>query len=68
MVYIRNVINNDKCYQQNKNDKKALADAGMTVGKVNAALKSHFEKVGQTMSKEWASKAGSRGQTVLSKY
>ena len=52
----------------NKNDKKALADAGMTVGKVNAALKSHFEKVGQTMSKEWASKAGSRGQTVLSKY
>ena len=36
--------------------------------KVNAALKSHFEKVGQTMSKEWASKAGSRGQTVLSKY
>ena len=52
----------------NKNDKKALADAGMNVGKVNAALKSHFEKVGQTMSKEWASKAGSRGQTVLSKY
>ena len=40
----------------------------MTVGKVNATLKSHFEKVGQTMSKEWASKAGSRGQTVLSKY
>ena len=38
------------------------------VGKVNATLKSHFEKVGQTMSKEWASKAGSRGQTVLSKY
>ena len=25
-------------------DKKALADAGMEVGKVNAALQSHFEK------------------------
>ena len=52
----------------NKVDKKALADAGMEVGKVNAALKKHFEGVGATMSKEWASRAGARGQTVLTAY
>ena len=49
-------------------DKKALAAAGMEVGKVNAALQSHFEKVGATMAKEWAGRAGSRGQAVLSAY
>ena len=49
-------------------DKKALADAGMTVGEVNSALKNHFKEVGATMSKEWASKAGSRGQSVLAAY
>ena len=52
----------------NKNDKKALADAGMIVGKVNATLQKHFEEVGATMSKEWAEKAGSRGKKVLSAY
>ena len=52
----------------NKDDKKALADAGMKVGKVNAELKKHFETVGATMSKEWADRAGSRGQGVLAAY
>jgi len=52
----------------NKEDKKALADAGMRVGKVNTALKKHFEDVGATMSKEWADRAGSRGQAVLAAY
>ena len=52
----------------NKNDKKALADAGMKVGKVNTALKKHFEEVGATMSKEWADRAGARGQAVLAAY
>ena len=52
----------------NKDDKKALADAGMKVGKVNSALKKHFEGVGATMSKEWADRAGSRGQAVLAAY
>jgi len=52
----------------NRNDKKALADAGMKVGKVNPALKKHFESVGATMSKEWADRAGSRGQAVLAAY
>ena len=54
--------------QGNVADKKALADAGMVVGKVNASLQSHFEKVGATMAKEWADRAGSRGQAVLSAY
>jgi TRAP-type C4-dicarboxylate transport system substrate-binding protein len=54
--------------QGNVGDKKALADAGMVVGKVNAPLQSHFEKVGQTMAKEWSQKAGSRGAAVLSAY
>merc|ERR1711990_863325 len=31
--------------QGNVGDKKALADAGMVVGKVNASLQSHFQKV-----------------------
>ena len=54
--------------QGNVADKKALADAGMVVGKVNSALQSHFEKTGATMAKEWAGRAGSRGQAVLSAY
>ena len=53
--------------QGNVGDKKALADAGM-VGKVNSSLQAHFEKVGQTMAKEWSEKAGSRGASVLSTY
>ncbi len=52
----------------NKDDKKALADAGMKVAKVNAALKKHFEEVGATMSKEWAERAGSRGAAVLAAF
>ena len=52
----------------NKADKKALADAGMKVGKVNSALNKHFKEVGATMSKEWAGRAGSRGQAVLAAY
>ena len=52
----------------NKADKKALADAGMKVGKVNSALNKHFKEVGATMSKEWAGRAGSRGQTVLAAF
>ena len=49
-------------------DKKALADAGMKVGKVNAALESHFKKVGATMAEEWKKKAGDRGASVLAAY
>ena len=49
-------------------DKKALADAGMKVGKVNSALEKHFQKVGVTMADEWKAKAGSRGASVLAAY
>ena len=49
-------------------DKKALADAGMKVEKVNSALKAHFEEVGAKMAQEWADKAGSRGASVLAAY
>jgi len=52
----------------NKADKKALADAGMIVSKVNSTLNKHFKEVGATMSKEWAVRAGSRGETVLAAY
>ena len=52
----------------NIEDKKALADAGMKVEKVNAALKKHFEEVGATMAKEWAERAGARGAAVLAAY
>ena len=52
----------------NVQDKKALADAGMKVGKVSSALQKHFQKVGEKMSKEWADRAGSRGQAVLAAY
>ncbi len=40
----------------------------MKVGKVNSALKKHFEEVGAKMSKEWADRAGSRGQAVLAAF
>ena len=40
----------------------------MVVGKVNSSLQAHFEKVGETMAKEWSQKAGSRGSAVLSAY
>ena len=49
-------------------DKKALAAAGMKVGKVSSALQKHFQAVGATMSKEWAERAGSRGAAVLASY
>jgi TRAP-type C4-dicarboxylate transport system substrate-binding protein len=49
-------------------DKKALAAAGMKVGKVSSALQKHFQEVGATMSKEWAERAGSRGAAVLASY
>ena len=35
---------------------------------VNSALNKHFKEVGATMSKEWASRAGARGQAVLAAY
>ena len=49
-------------------DKKALADAGMKVGKVNSTLEKHFQKVGATMADEWKTKAGARGVSVLAAY
>ena len=52
----------------NVEDKKALAAAGMVVGKVNADLEKHFQKVGSKMAKEWKKKAGKRGAAVLAAY
>ena len=52
----------------NVEDKKALAAAGMVVGKVNADLEKHFQKVGSKMAKEWKKKAGKRGASVLAAY
>ena len=49
-------------------DKKALAAAGMQVGKVNSELQNHFQEVGATMAEEWKKKAGSRGASVLAAY
>ena len=49
-------------------DKKALADAGMQVGKVNSELQKHFQEVGATMAEEWKKKAVSRGASVLAAY
>ena len=49
-------------------DKKALAAAGMQVGKVNSELQKHFQEVGATMAGEWKKKAGSRGASVLAAY
>ena len=50
-------------------DKKALADAGMVVGKVNASFtKVIFEKTGATMAKEWSDRVVQESQFVLSAY
>ena len=40
----------------------------MVVGKGNSSLQSQFEKVVETMAKEWSQKAGSRVAAVLSAY
>ena len=52
----------------NIEDKKALAAAGMVVGKVYADLEKHFQKVGKKMAKEWKKKAGKTGASVLAAY
>jgi TRAP-type C4-dicarboxylate transport system substrate-binding protein len=41
---------------------------GMTVEPPSAALKADMQKVGETMVKEWAEKAGPEGQAMLDSY
>ena len=52
--------------QGNVGDKKALADAGMVVGKVNASLQAHFEKVGETMAKNGLKSWIKRSNCIIS--
>jgi len=45
-----------------------LKSNGMKVADPNATLKSGLEKIGATMSKEWADKAGADGATILKAF
>lgn len=49
-------------------DKKILASNGMKVGVVNDSVKALFQKVGTTLTQEWAAKAGDTGKAVISAY
>ena len=53
---------------KNVADKKALADAGMKVGKVNAALEKSFQKSWCYNGRRMEEKAGDRGASVLAAY
>ena len=48
--------------------KEQLAANGMEVGPPSDTLKSDFEAIGATMTKEWLSKAGAEGQAVIDAY
>lgn len=45
-----------------------LAANGMTVEGPSAQLKADFEKIGETMTKEWLERAGDTGQSVVDAY
>lgn len=47
---------------------KELQDNGITVSKPTPELKEALHKIGETMSKEWADKAGAEGKAVLDAY
>ncbi|NIA68586.1 TRAP transporter substrate-binding protein [Pelagibius litoralis] len=48
--------------------KEQLAANGMEVGPPSDALKSDFQAIGDTMTKEWLDKAGPEGQAVIDAY
>lgn len=48
--------------------KKTMAEKGMTVGPATDAMKKDLAGIGDTMSKEWAEKAGPDGQAILDAY
>ena len=47
---------------------KVLRDNGMTVGDPGAALRAGLEKIGATMTAEWAEKTGAEGAAILKAY
>lgn len=47
---------------------KTMADKGINVLEPSAELKADLQKIGQTMSGEWAEAAGDRGRKVIDAY
>jgi len=45
-----------------------LGKNGMTVGPAGDALKSDFQKIGETMTSEWLAKAGDTGKAAIDAY
>lgn len=48
--------------------KKVLSDNGVTVADPSEDLKASMQKIGETMSGEWADSAGEDGQAILEEY
>jgi TRAP-type C4-dicarboxylate transport system substrate-binding protein len=48
--------------------KEQLAAEGMVIEAPSAKLKADFEKIGDTMTKEWLEKAGAEGKAVIDAY
>ncbi|MCK4709287.1 MAG: TRAP transporter substrate-binding protein [Gammaproteobacteria bacterium] len=55
----------DMARAETKAKTDTLREKGMKVSAPSAQLKSDLQKVGATMSKEWATEAGSAGQKIL---
>jgi TRAP-type transport system periplasmic protein len=52
----------------NEGYKKTMAEKGMKVLQPSAAMMADTKKIGETMAKEWAAKAGADGAAVLATY
>jgi TRAP-type C4-dicarboxylate transport system substrate-binding protein len=52
----------------NEGYKKTMAEKGMTVGAASDTMKKELATIGETMSGEWAQKAGADGQAILDAY
>jgi TRAP-type C4-dicarboxylate transport system substrate-binding protein len=52
----------------NEGYKKTMAEKGMKVIQPSAGMKAEVTKIGETMAAEWAKRAGTDGEAVLSAY
>ena len=47
---------------------KTLAEKGIKVAKPSPQLAKEFQKIGETISAEWAKRAGAEGEAILKAY
>ncbi len=57
-----------KSEELNEGYKKTLAEKGVKVLPATEAMKAEIKKIGETMAKEWAEKAGPDGAKLVSDF